>query len=150
MAKIQALKKRRNISESRKSELNSAGNALREKTNNEYGFLPSSFRFWPLWLKKSTSAAWGYVSTLCDKIMKRRPGFLACLCKDVVPTKNWLKLLCFLQYLKSRVDNAIYPQDILWICREKTPLSYRDETFVSLSDGFELHGDEKTEEIVLT
>ena len=34
MAKIQALKKRRNISENRKSELDSAGNTLREK--NQY------------------------------------------------------------------------------------------------------------------
>ena len=97
MAKIQALLKRRNISENRKSELNSAGNTLREKTNIEYGFLPCSFIFWPLGLKKSTSAAWGYVSALCDKIMKQRPGFLACLCKDTVPTRYWLKLLCFLQ-----------------------------------------------------
>ena len=29
-------------------------------------------------------------------------------------------------------------------------LSIGDETFASLSDGFELHGDGKTEEIVLT
>ena len=42
------------------------------------------------------------------------------------------------------------PQDILRICREKTHPSNEDETFVSLSDGFELHGDGETEEIVLT
>ena len=42
------------------------------------------------------------------------------------------------------------PQDILRICREKTHPSNGDETFVSLSDGFELHGDGETEEIVLT
>ena len=50
--------------------------------HNEYGFLPFSVRFWPLWLKKFTSATWGYVPALYDKIMKQHPGFLACLCKD--------------------------------------------------------------------
>ena len=44
MAKIQALLKRRNISENRKSELNSAGNTLREKTNIEYGFFAMFFQ----------------------------------------------------------------------------------------------------------
>ena len=42
------------------------------------------------------------------------------------------------------------PQDILRICREKTHPSNGDETFVSLSDGFELHGDGETEEIVVS
>ena len=50
--------------------------------HNEYGLLPDSFRVWPLWLKNSTSATWGYFSTLYDKIMKQGPGFFVCLCKD--------------------------------------------------------------------
>ena len=48
------------------------------------------------------------------------------------------------------MDSTLCPQDILQICRDKTPMSDREETFVSLSDGFELHGDGKTKEIVLT
>ena len=113
-------------------------------------FLPFSLRFWPLWLSKSTSATWGYFSALYDKIMKQRSGLLACLYKDTAPTRYWLKLLCFPQHLKYRVDSTIFPQDISRICRERTPLSNGDETSVSLSDGSELHGDGKTEEIVLT
>ena len=48
------------------------------------------------------------------------------------------------------MDSAICPQDILQICGDKTPMSDREETFVSLLDGFELHGDRKTKKIVLT
>ena len=118
--------------------------------HNEYGLFPDSFRFWPLWLKNSTSATWGYFSALYDKIMKQGPGFFVCLCKDTVPTRYWLKLLCFLQSKESGVDSAICPQDILQICRDKTPMSDREKTFVSLLDGFELHGNRKTKEIVLT
>ena len=112
---------------------------------NEFGFFAIFFRRKsPLVLHEVMSLH----STI--KIMKQRPGFLACLCKDTAPTRYWLKLLCFPQHLNYRADSAIFPQDILWICRENISISIGDETFASLSDGFELHGDGKTEEIVLT
>ena len=114
--------------------------------HNEYGFLLFYFRSWPLWLMKSTSATRGYVSALYDKIMKQRPGFLACLCKDTVPTRYQLKLLCFHAAFKiqSRWRLKIFCE---YAGRRHIRLT---ETFVFLSDGFELHGDGETEEIVLT
>ena len=75
--------------------------SLKCLVHNEYGFRPFSIRSWSLRLR-SISATWGYVSALLDKILKQRPRFLGCncLCKDTVPTRYWLKLLCLPQQLK--------------------------------------------------
>ena len=74
-------------------------------------------------------------------------GFKLTCARTQHPRDTSWNLLCFPQHLKYRAGSAIFPQDILCMCREKTPLSKGNETFVSLLDGSELCGDRKTEEI---
>ena len=84
--------------------------------------------------------------------MKRHVGFLAFLCKDTVPSKYLLKLFCFPQHLRYGVDNYISSRCFVTLRREETsqkPLSIGDETYVSLSNGFEVHGAGNAEDIVL-
>ncbi|PFX19700.1 Nephrocystin-3 [Stylophora pistillata] len=111
-------------------------------------------RFWPWWLKTSASFAWKYVSPLYDSIMKQHAGFLAFLCNDTVPGRYLLYLFCFPQHLRSRVNSDISSTYFVNMQGEGTsqkPLSNGDETFVSLSNGFEVHGApaRNAEEVVL-
>ena len=84
--------------------------------------------------------------------MKRHVEFLACLCKDTVPSTYLLELFCFPQHLRSGVDNYISSRYFVTLRREETsqkPLSSGDETYVSLSNGFEVHGAGNAKDIVL-
>ena len=82
--------------------------------------------------------------------MKRRVGFLACLCKDTVPSTYFLELFCFPQHLRSGVDKSISSRHFVTLRIEETSqLSSGDETYVSLSNGYEVHGAGNAKDIVL-
>lgn len=101
----------------------------------------------------SASVPWKYVSPLHDSIMEQRAGFLACLCKDEVPSRYLLTLYCFPAHLRSKLISDISSTYFVNMQGEGTsqiPLSNGDEILVSLSDGFEVHGEWSTEDIVLT
>ena len=83
--------------------------------------------------------------------MKRHAGFLACLCSDAVPARYVLKMFCFPQHLRSKVDSDIssYFVDMQGDGTSQKLLSSGDETCVSLSSGFEVQGARNVEDIVL-
>ena len=81
--------------------------------------------------------------------MKRRVGFLACLCKDTVPSTYFLELFCFPQHLRSGVDKSIFSHFVTLRIEETSQLSNGDETYVSLSNGYEVHGAGNAKDIVL-
>ena len=81
--------------------------------------------------------------------MKRRVGFLACLCKDTVPSTYFLELFCFPQHLRSGVDKSISSHFVTLRIEETSQLSSGDETYVSLSNGYEVHGAGNAKDIVL-
>ena len=81
--------------------------------------------------------------------MKRRVGFLACLCKDTVPSTYFLELFCFPQHLRSGVYKSISSHFVTLHIEETSQLSSGDETYVSLSNGYEVHGAGNAKDIVL-
>ena len=96
----------------------------------------------------------GDVSNLDRRSMKQRAGFLACMCRDVLPERYLLKLFCFPLHLKSKVnmDIAELNYDVIFQGdgNSKKPLFNEDETSVSLSKGLKVHEGGDTDNLSLT
>ena len=96
----------------------------------------------------------GDVSDLARRSMKQRAGFLACMCRDVLPERYLLKLFCFPLRLKSKVnkDIAELNYDVIFQGdgNSKKPLFNEDETSVSLSKGLKVHEGGDTDNLSLT
>ena len=114
---------------------------------------PSSFslRFWPWKLNNPAGVDAKDASDLYNRIMKQPAGFLACLCSDAVPERFLLKLFCFPLHLRSKVNHDISKYVVIYQGdgNSRKPLSNDDETFVALSEGLKVHGEENTEDISL-
>ncbi|PFX14994.1 hypothetical protein AWC38_SpisGene20812 [Stylophora pistillata] len=108
-------------------------------------------RFWP-WLLKTSSVPWQYVSCFHDRVMKQRAGFLVSLCDDALPSRKLLIFSCFPQHLRFKESydiSSTHTVSMQGYVTSPIPLSYEEETFVSLSDGFEVREEGRTEDIVL-
>ena len=84
--------------------------------------------------------------------MQQHAGFLACLCDDTVPSRYLLKMFCFPQHLRFGLNIDISSKYFVNMQGEGTsekPLSCGDKTYVSLSNGFEVHGKGNVKDIVL-
>ena len=96
----------------------------------------------------------GDVSNLDRRSMKPRAGFLACMCRDVVPERYLLKLFCFPLHLKSKVNKNMVKLNYDVIFQgdgnSKKPLFNEDETSVSLSKGLKVHEGGDTDNLSLT
>ena len=95
----------------------------------------------------------GDVSDLARRSMKQRAGFLACMCRDVVPERYLLKLFCFPLHLKSKVNkNTVKNYDVIFQGdgNSKKPLFNEDETSVALSKGLKVHEGGDTDNLSLT
>ena len=96
----------------------------------------------------------GDVSDLARRSMKQRAGFLACMCRDVLPERYLLKLFCFPLRLKSKVnkDIAELNYDVIFQGdgNSKKPLFNEDETSVALSKGLKVHEGGDTDNLSLT
>ena len=93
------------------------------------------------------------VSVLDRRSMKQRAGFLACMCRDVLPERYLLKLFCFPLRLKVKVYKGIAKLDYDVIFQgdgnSKKPLFNEDETFVSLSKGLKVREEKHAEDLSL-
>ena len=96
----------------------------------------------------------GDVSDLARRSMKQRAGFLACMCRDVLPERYLLKLFCFPLRLKSKVnkDIAELNYDVIFQGdgNSKKPLFNEDGMSVSLSKGLKVHEGGDTGNLSLT
>ena len=95
----------------------------------------------------------GDVSDLARRSMKQRAGFLACMCRDVVPERYLLKLFCFPLHLKSKVNkNTVKNYHVIFQGdgNSKNPLFNEDETSVALSKGLKVHEGGDTDNLSLT